>query len=416
MLASTSVLPTAPSVLAPPYHTLDTSSPSSFEGLSTALPEGAAALAKRQRVTMACQYCRHRKIRCCGGAPCRNCARSQRECEYSPVPEIVNRASREKKAMARAVRFGLATPPPGSFPYYTPSSSYSPYPSEASVFDGPYSSVPAPTGHFQTPPPHSITMPAAHARPNAAMSHRRSVSVPNLEAHSWIEATPAAPQLDSPAQFESPQWMYGTWSPAAAAAAAAAQPTSTNQQSSYPSVLDQPVSHLSLNSTDNLIYATPSTTHQRYRLPLSHRSSGSGIEEYNHAWSTPPVLDQYSTMTPGMNSSPVSPEFYTPFTTHHNPYQYYSQPPTPALSYPAPPPQPVFTRHEANAVINLNCDSISPTLAPELSNSISSRKSLVGLGIGMGAVNRHTPDMFAGPTMTLSEDYFSVPAAVQGGY
>lgn len=41
---------------------------------------------KRQRVAMACTYCRRRKIRCDGTAPCINCERSGRSCEYVPIP------------------------------------------------------------------------------------------------------------------------------------------------------------------------------------------------------------------------------------------------------------------------------------------------------------------------------------------
>jgi hypothetical protein len=124
-----------------------------------------------------------RKIRCCGGAPCRNCTRASRECEYTPVPEEVNRATREKKANARATKAASMS----SFAGYSPMA-YTPY-MQAPTFDMQYAS-PSPS-------------------PVRPMPHRRTLSNPSPSLY----VTPPAPMLNSPAMLESSTWMYNSYTP-----------------------------------------------------------------------------------------------------------------------------------------------------------------------------------------------------------
>ena len=103
--------------------------------------------------------------------------RSNRECDYKPVPEEVNRATREKKATAKA---GKTTPYP-----ITPMTTYSPYFAETPVFEAPY---------FAQSQPLPL-------RP----VHRRSVSTPNFDIFNLTAGTP----LPSPGLPDANQWMYG---------------------------------------------------------------------------------------------------------------------------------------------------------------------------------------------------------------
>ena len=256
------------------------------------------------------------------------------------MPEEINRATREKKAIAKAAK----TPSGPLWPYPPPS----PYFSDVPMFEGPYISGP-------------MSSPMAGRPSNFA--HRRSVSVPNLEVTTWLDA-PSAPQLQSPAMFESPQWMYnGGWSPAQAM-------YSTPQTSPYPSVLEN---HMSVTGDSTPSSHTPFTPLKVDDMP-----------PLPAAWSTP-NLHQHPSLPQMTTSSPVSP-YYTPYPT---PYRHGA-------------PQPIYK----SPVVNLNAD-ISPTLAPEMSDSMSG-KELVGLGLGVPTPN---VDVF-GPTTMLSDDYF----AAQAGY
>lgn len=111
-----------------------------------------------------CWQVSRRKIRCCGGSPCRNCQRSKRECDYAPVPEEVNRITREKKALGKASKIAneLLSPATTSSPYY----------------------VSRPTYHG---PP---VRPAPYVR-------KRSSSMPD-EAMPW----------GAPIAYDPPQWIY----------------------------------------------------------------------------------------------------------------------------------------------------------------------------------------------------------------
>ncbi|UOH84280.1 hypothetical protein LQV05_001074 [Cryptococcus neoformans] len=123
---------------------------------------------RRQRISMACLYCRHRKIRCCGGSPCGNCQRSKRQCDYAPVPEEVNRITREKKAFAKASKIADEL--------LSPATTLSPY----------YVSRPTYNGSVYGPP----VRPAPYAR-------KRSSSMPD-EAMPW----------GAPSAYDPPQWIY----------------------------------------------------------------------------------------------------------------------------------------------------------------------------------------------------------------
>jgi hypothetical protein len=110
------------------------------------------------------------KIRCCGGAPCKNCEKASKACDYEPVPDEVNKATREKKAASKAARqtHVQSTPSVYSTPYYAPMPHYDPS----------FLSVPAPP----TRPMH--------------LGHRRSSSAPNFS--DWSTTTPAMPVVSPP--------------------------------------------------------------------------------------------------------------------------------------------------------------------------------------------------------------------------
>ncbi|KAJ9100585.1 hypothetical protein QFC21_003629 [Naganishia friedmannii] len=56
---------------------------------------------RRSRVVMACTYCRRRKIRCDGGDPCTNCAKTCRSCDYTSVPANLNN-NRRRRALTES--------------------------------------------------------------------------------------------------------------------------------------------------------------------------------------------------------------------------------------------------------------------------------------------------------------------------
>lgn len=261
-----------------------------------------------------------RKIRCCGGAPCRNCARSNRECDYTPVPEEVNRATREKKAVAKASK---TTP--------SPVPSFSPFFGETPVFDVPHTSTRLP----------------------AHMSHRRSVSVPNFEMSHWIP--PPAPSLQSPAMFESAQWMYNGWS----SAPAIPIPEEHTPTRTFPSVLEQTPTHDAYLSQWG-----PAT-------PTDSRSSSTESDPPFHpSWSAPNITSSY--LRPPMPLTPLQLQ--------------------PNAPYPTPP---LFLNHAYSP--SPLAHSTSPTLAPDISH-----KDLVGLGIGPNE------EAYRSPTF-IPEEYFASP-------
>ena len=270
-----------------------------------------------------------RKIRCCGGAPCRNCARSKRECDYAPVPEEVNRATREKKAIAKASK----TDP-------SPAPSYSPFFGETPVYDVPYASSPV--------------------RPHL-LSHRRSVSVPNFEASH--RNPPPTPTLHSPAMFESAHWMYSPWSSAPAITLPEEWTATRAYPSAYPSVFEQVPSQ-----EVYLAQCGPAT-------PSDSRSSSTERDPhppFGTSWSAPNVSNYFR---PPMPLTPLSTQTYdhksSPLIT---PYR---------TLYPSPP---LFLQPHRCSPSPL-AHSNSPTLAPEMSLP---SKDLVGLGIGTNEDVYHT--------------------------
>lgn len=122
----------------------------------------------------------YRKIKCCGSAPCANCTRARRACDYSPVPEEVNRATREKKAAAKAAKVAYAA-------------SRSPYCVDQSVYSMPYLAGPGPIRGTHVPP-------------------RRAFSTPGMGGQGMMPCGPysaaphSAPGLSSPA-FDTP-WFH----------------------------------------------------------------------------------------------------------------------------------------------------------------------------------------------------------------
>ena len=248
---------------------------------------------------------RKRKIRCCGGLPCRNCTRSHRECDYSPVPEEVNRATRERKAIAKASK---SSPSPAP-------SSYSQFFGETPVYNVPYVSGPP-------------------ARPSH-LGHRRSVSVPNFDFAHWV--VPPAPAFQSPAMLESSQWMYNGWS------YAPAMPVQeqVQQTHNFPSVLEQPPTQ------ENYL-----PSHYAPATPTDSRSSSTDSDgQLNTSWSMPNVASSY--LRPPMPLTPLSTKSHHRAVSHHSPI-------TPANLYHNY--QPVFSPSPLT-------QSISPTLAPEMSMS-----------------------------------------------
>ncbi|WRT64535.1 uncharacterized protein IL334_001467 [Kwoniella shivajii] len=370
--------------------------PSAFDGYGSAypmgLPEGSHSPGRRQRISMACQYCRHRKIRCCGGSPCRNCTRAKRDCEYAPVPEEVNRATREKKAVAKANK--------GSS-YTSPITTSSPYFSDQPVYNVPFMSGPGPIR-----PPH--------------LGHRRSVSMPNNGVAPWV-TPPSAPALSSPPMFESPQWMYNSWNHGQ-------QPLQTHFESStptssFPSVLEHTPMHqaylegqMQVGLPDHPTSDSPrslsleSDYPPQYMVQSGLPTSYSSPHLPTDTYMRPPHPVTPNLMKPNHHtaSSPVTPAYQTPFPTpplfqvpfmssqqhHHHHHQYHhhqqqSQQPQPLYYSPSPLGQSTST---------------SPTLAPEMTLP-QQKEHLVGLGIG---VPETQVDYYQTPTPTLSSDeYFS---------
>ncbi|KAK4683389.1 hypothetical protein P7C73_g6884, partial [Tremellales sp. Uapishka_1] len=265
-------------------------------------PPSSPHSSRRQRISMACQYCRHRKIRCCGSAPCRNCSRAHRTCDYTPVPEEVNKATREKKALAKSSRASN---------YSSPMSNYSPFFLDTPVFD-----VPMQFG--QHVPRHP--------------GHRRSVSTPNFEHFT----PPPAPQLRSPPMFESSQWMYN-WSSAPVPDYQAAAPSPHVAQTQQPHAHPHPCAHPA-RQFPSVLAQTP--LHQTYlaqqqQQPLAHLQPPM---EYtlNSSPATPPDSRSPSVESAQWHPLPNQPP-HTPLSSgksHSMPMSL--QPQTPGTGYYSP--------------------------------------------------------------------------------
>ncbi|WVW78179.1 hypothetical protein I302_100130 [Kwoniella bestiolae CBS 10118] len=383
-----------PSVLMHQPHMHDM--PPTFDGFGSAYPlsiaESSHSPGRRQRISMACQYCRHRKIRCCGGAPCRNCTRAKRECEYAPVPEEVNRATREKKAIAKAAK---------AITNISPITTSSPYFADQPVFNVPYVSGPGPI------------------RPSH-LGHRRTVSMPTGGVAPWV-TPPAAPALASPPMFESPQWMYSGWTSGGVSA-----PLHTHHEhtpvSSFPSVLEQTPTHeayLNGQMPTEVIAANPTPTDTSRSSSAEHDYPPNMMPPtLPTSWSTPSLPTQ-TYLRPAM---PITPASHKPIHEHG------TSPITPATTgyqtpFPTPPlfqvpfvmPSVATYQHQQQASTQYpyyspsplgQSTTTSPTLAPEMSLP-QEKEQLVGLGIGVPEVQA---EYYQIPTPTLSSDeYFSPP-------
>ncbi|OCF71090.1 hypothetical protein I204_08326 [Kwoniella mangroviensis CBS 8886] len=392
--------------------------PPPFDGYGSAYPLGLAESShspgRRQRISMACQYCRHRKIRCCGGSPCRNCTRAKRECEYAPVPEEVNRATREKKAIAKATK---------AIQNISPITTSSPYFPDQPVFNVPYVSGPGPI------------------RPSH-LGHRRTVSMPSSGVAPWV-TPPSAPALASPPMFESPHWMYNGWTAGAGhvrghVSAPAQFPLQTHHEhahthtpvSTFPSVLEQTPMHdayLNGQMQNEVMVSNPNPT------PADTSRSSSTEHDYPPyppnmippptlptSWSTPHLPTQTylrpaipipvtPVVTKGTGTSPITPAtttgYQTPFPTpplFQVPFAYHQQPQQHG-QYPYYSPSPLG-----------QSTTTSPTLAPEMSLP-QEKEQLIGLGIGVPEVTAlQQNEYYQTSTPTLSSDeYFSPPMQMQ---
>ncbi|WVQ79824.1 hypothetical protein IAT38_001924 [Cryptococcus sp. DSM 104549] len=355
----------------PQQHT-----PPSLEGYASnsfSMGDSYNSPGRRQRISMACQYCRHRKIRCCGGAPCRNCTRSKRECEYAPVPEEVNRATREKKAVAKAAK--------ASTHYVTPATTSSPYYIDHR-YEGMYASPVAPSGPYG--PPRSLSMPIGGVSASSG-------------GGSWGHGGHMGQ-----ATFESPQWMYGEWGnvPLPPTSHSGSPHVRVSSSGKFPSVLEQTPAHSAyLSNQLGVSLHHGSTASPSISSGPSGRSSSADSDgRLSSAWSTPnlltPIYMRPATSTPS-KPLPVHHHSSHHVPSHHPPQpQAHHSPPTPnsitfpsplttppLYSYPyaAPPPrQPIYYSPPSSS----GRAEASPTLAPEM--GMPGKEGLVGLGLMEG--------------------------------
>ncbi len=218
------------------------------------------------------------------------------------------------------------------------------------------------------------------------MSHRRSVSVPNFEMSHWVP--PPAPALQSPAMFESQQWMYTAWSSAPAIPIPETEVTTPTR--AFPSVLEHTPTHEGYLMQSHYTSTTPSD---------SRSSSTESDPPIATSWSGPSVHANH--LRPPIPLTPITTQTYQRTPSFHPP-SHQTPPITPASAYHTPyPTPPLFHASQASNVYLSSplAHSTSPTLAPEMSLP---NKDLVGLGIGTHDVVYHTPTF-------LSEEYFASP-------
>ncbi|KIR41101.1 hypothetical protein I307_03196 [Cryptococcus deuterogattii 99/473] len=316
-------------------------------------PEGT----RRQRISMACLYCRRRKIRCCGGSPCRNCQRSKRECDYAPVPEEDNRTTREKKAFAKASKIANQLLPPAttSSPYH----------------------VSRPTYH------EGVYGPSVRS---AAYVCKRSSSMPG-------EAMPMGVPLAYDPPHTVPPYSSPFEEPLIQAPMSSQQSAQFNQHQVQPlKVLDTP---------------SPASSSMSSFAALT-RVSSSDDEHVTGTWLTPGLSTPLC--LPPVSSGSVSPSFVqtapcpgTLPTLHQT-----STPPTPtSMTFPSPHVIPtLFFPYTHTQPTNCTTQSVSADKneqSPMISGSagMMMKEPLPGLGI---AENR---DMYLGHG--IGEDYYSPP-------
>lgn len=331
-----------------------------------------------------------RKIRCCGNAACGNCIRAGRICEYAPVPQEVNKATRERKAIAKASKHNS-----GDF-LHSPASAYG--------FDTPQS-----VSSAQTP---SVTTlaPSLPIHPPRAPGHRRASSTPVHPTLPPYVPPPAAPQLASPAMFESSSWMYSGWSSHPPVPLASAPNTPLRV---FPSAVAQNHIHSDYMGNSHLTpphaeangyhhrhemppvpltYDTPklSPVPRTYEAPNLPTPPDSGSESRSTQWSYPGAL----LPAPTYSSSYPAPLSQSPLTTPISEYPVFnavphSPPSTPSTgsyfssystSSAQAQAQPFF--YIPPSPERLRDIDTSPTLVPER----TMHKGLVGLGIGLASM------------------------------
>ena len=310
-----------------------------------------------------------RKIRCCGGEPCKNCEKSSKPCEYEPVPDEVNKATRQKKAMSRAARVPSQTP---SHQHIAPPPPY--YGAPAPMYDNSYLAVPTVT----------------------RLGHRRTSSAPDFftltnQHQAQQQHTVSSPLMyDNGHQFNAPHttqgWMSNDMNNA------------QYDQSVMPQVPDYQTYHAGPQVYSS--YSSWSSNDTHHSSNSGMHSSGS--QHSTHTGMTPsmsvPDLTQYMNVPvhsvhPGHNphtprhphqslsidsSSTLSsvPTMSSPNTPGYYSGDQYTGPSADLSSFPT-----TFGSMGIN-----NHLSTSPTLAPEYKHS----KDLVGLGISQHS-NQVTP-------------------------
>ncbi|KIR60498.1 hypothetical protein I314_03794 [Cryptococcus bacillisporus CA1873] len=332
---------------------------------------------RRQRISMACLYCRRRKIRCCGGSPCRNCQRSKRECDYAPVPEEDNRTTREKKAFAKASKIANQLLPPAttSSPYH----------------------VSRPTYH------EPVYGPSVRSAPYVL---KRASSMPG-------EAMP----MGVPLAYDPPQWIY---SQPNYHFAPPNQPSLVSTVPPYSSHFEEPLVQGPMSSQQSAqfdqhqvqplkVLDTPSpTSSSMSSFAALTRTSSSDDEHVPGTWLTPGLSTPL--YLPPVSSGPLSPSFVqtapcpgTLPTLHQT-----STPPTPtSMTFPSPHVIPtLFFPYAHTQPTNCTTQSVPADKngqSPMISGSavMMMKEPLSGLGL---VENR---DMYLGHG--IGEDYYSPP-------
>lgn len=145
-----------------------------------------AQAAPRQRTSIACKYCRKRKIRCSGyqsapGGKCQNCARMNQECVFQPVSSSSSTAFIPVSAVPGGVPPG--TPLYGAYgqplaPQAHPYPPGAPQQQQQQPPPGPYYQHPpqGPPPHHQAPPGHPPQGVHAHQGPPAQSPAESSYS------------------------------------------------------------------------------------------------------------------------------------------------------------------------------------------------------------------------------------------------
>ncbi|KAG6125110.1 hypothetical protein E4U35_007625 [Claviceps purpurea] len=166
--------------------------------------------APRQRTSIACRYCRKRKIRCSGyqsapGGKCQNCARMNQECIFQPVSSSSSTAFIPVSAVPGGVPPGTqlfgaygqplapnSIPPPPPPP---PPSHYHPHHGPGAAVSTYYPSLHSPTGSLS-----SYGDPRTDDQPPMNTSHGPHPGVRSPAAQNGSNGTPTSSQAQRPAQ------------------------------------------------------------------------------------------------------------------------------------------------------------------------------------------------------------------------